>query len=238
MPNLDYFILGEGPVVLFLHGWGQNKEMMLSLANRLKRNYKCILVDMPGFGSSDYNGEKSLDEYCKSIHDFLLLKLHVKPDYIVGHSFGGKVALHYYLKYRTVSGLVLVASPVLKPVRRLKYYINLYLYKIKKHLKIKNDMGSSDYKSSGDMKNFFVHVVNSHYDKCLKSVYIPVLLVYSKEDEKVDFRKAKKLKRKIKKSKLKVIKGDHFAYLSNEKIISMEINSFIKENGVNREYYL
>ena len=99
MPNLDYFILGNGPVILLLHGWGQNKEMMLPIANKLKKNYKCVVIDMPGFGNSEYNNEANLDEYCKTISDFLLLKLHLKPKYIIGHSFGGKVAFHYYLKY-------------------------------------------------------------------------------------------------------------------------------------------
>ena len=69
-------------------------------------------------------------------------------------------------------------------------------------------------------------------------MYIPFLLIYSKEDEKVDFKMAKKLEKKLVKSRLRVIKGDHFAYLNNENIVSMEINNFIKENELKREYYL
>ena len=88
------------------------------------------------------------------------------------------------------------------------------------------------------MKSFFVSVVNSHYNKLIKNVKIPVLLIYSKEDEKVDFSRAKKLNNKLIKSRLRVIKGDHFAYLSNERIVSMEINDFFKENENKREYYL
>ena len=95
MPDLDFFIVGNGPVVLFLHGWGQNKEMMLPLAKELKRKYTCVFIDMPGFGNSKYNNEKDLNEYCKTIYDFLLLKLHRLPSYIIGHSFGGKVAVNY-----------------------------------------------------------------------------------------------------------------------------------------------
>ena len=238
MPNLDYFVLGEGPVILFLHGWGQNKEMMLSLANKLKKNYKCIIIDMPGFGNSEYNNEKTMDEYCKTIHDFLLFKLHVQPACIIGHSFGGKVGIHYYLRYKYVKGLVFIASPILKPKRSIKFYLKLWAYKLMKLFKVKNNMGSVDYKSSGKLKEFFVHVVNTHYDKKIKKIHIPVLLIYSKEDEKVDYAKGRKLYRKLRTSFFKVIKGDHFAYLNNENIVSMEINNFIKENVVKREYYL
>ena len=238
MPKLDYFILGKGPDILFLHGWCQNKEMMIPLVNRLKKNYRCIVVDMPGFGSSQYNNELTMDEYCKSIHDFLLLKLHINPLYIIGHSFGGKVALHYYLKYGKVKGITLIASPILKPKRSIKFYFKLYLYKIRRLLKIKNNMGSKDYREANELRRFLVHVVNTHYNKKIKKIKIPLLLIYSKEDDKVDFIRAKQLHKKTYKSTLRVIKGDHFAYLNNENIVSMEINNFIKENGIKREYYL
>lgn len=239
MPSLDYFILGEGPVVLLLHGWGQNKEMMLPIANKLKKNYKCIGVDMPGFGNSEYNEEANLDEYCKTISDFLLFKLHLKPKYIIGHSFGGKVAINYYLKYRNIKAISLIASPILKPKRSIKYYIKVILYKLKKKLNIKNNMGSEDYLATKDsMKKFFINVVNTHFNKKIKYINIPILLIASKKDNKVEYRKIKKLHKILKTSRLRVIKGDHFAYLDNENIVSLEINNFIKENEKKREYYL
>jgi pimeloyl-ACP methyl ester carboxylesterase len=238
LPNLDYFILGKGPVILFLHGRGQNKEMMMPLVNRLKKHYTCVAIDMPGFGNSDYNQEINIEEYTKTIHDFLLLKLHLSPLYIIGHSFGGKVAIEYYLRYGHIKGVVLIASPVLKPKRTMLFYWNTIVYKIKKKLKIKTSMGSSDYRNAKELKSLLVSVVNTHYDKKLKNIKIPLLLIYSKEDKKVDFIKAKKLKNKVKKSTLKVIKGDHIADLNNENKVSMEINNFIKENRLKREYYL
>ena len=188
MPKLDYFIIGNGPIILFLHGWGQNKEMMFPFLDELKRKYTCVFIDMPGFGNSEYNNEKDIDEYCKTIHDFLLLKLHINPKYIVGHSFGGKVGLHYYLKYGNIKGITLIASPILKPKRGFKYYFKVYLYKMKKLLKIKCNMGSVDYKNTKkEMRGFFINVVNTHYNKRLKEIKIPLLLIYSKKDEKVDY---------------------------------------------------
>lgn len=239
MPELDYFIIGKGPIVLFLHGWGQNKEMMAPLVEKLEKKYTCVFIDMPGFGNSEYNKEKNMDDYCKTIHDFLLLKLHLNPQYIVGHSFGGKVGLHYYLKYGKIKGITLISSPILKPKRGIKYYIKVYLYKIRKRFKVKNNMGSEDYKNTKDeMKGFFINVVNTHYNKRLKDIKIPLLLVYSKNDNKVEYKKAKILYKKTKKTRLRVINGDHFAYLDNRNIVSMEINNFIKENEKKREYYL
>ena len=239
MPDLDFFVLGEGPVVLLLHGWGQNKEMMLSLAERLKYKYKCVVIDMPGFGNSKFNNEKNMEDYVVRIHEFLTQNLKLHPKYIVGHSFGGKVAFQYYLKYGYIKGIVLIASPVLKPKRNLSYYVKIFAYKLMKKFKIKNKMGSDDYRNTNHkMRSFFVNVVNTHYDKILNKIRIPLLLIYSKEDEKVEFSRAKRLKRKLNKSRLKVIKGDHFAYLTNENVVSLEINNFIKEIENKRELYL
>ena len=36
MPNISYIKEGKGEVILLLHGWGQNKEMMLPLIDNLK----------------------------------------------------------------------------------------------------------------------------------------------------------------------------------------------------------
>ena len=55
MPNLDYFIIGKGPVVLFLHGWGQNKEMMKPLAEQLKHKYTCILTYIVEYVNVKFN---------------------------------------------------------------------------------------------------------------------------------------------------------------------------------------
>ena len=196
MPHLDFFVVGEGPVVLFLHGWGQNKEMMFPLVELLKGRYKCVVVDMPGFGGSEYNNEKDLNEYCKSIHDFLLMELKLNPKYIVGHSFGGKVALAYYLKYKGIKGITFISSPLLKPKRGILYYFKVLAFKMKKKLGIMSNMGSVDYRNCLDsMKGFFVSVVNTHFNKSIKEVKIPVLLFYSKGDNKVEFKRGKKLEK-------------------------------------------
>ena len=50
--RICYEIMGEGRNIVMLHGWGQNKEMMLPLANRLKNKFRITIIDLPGFGLS------------------------------------------------------------------------------------------------------------------------------------------------------------------------------------------
>ena len=96
--------------ILFLHGWGQNIEMMKKIADPLKDNNRIIILDLPGFGESEEPKTAwSLDDYVKMIHS-LLDKLNIQAVSLVGHSFGGKIALLYASTYK-INKLVVLASP-------------------------------------------------------------------------------------------------------------------------------
>ena len=52
--NVNYIILGSGDsYVVFLHGWGGSTESFKYVAENLKLNKKCLIVDFPPFGKSD-----------------------------------------------------------------------------------------------------------------------------------------------------------------------------------------
>lgn len=229
MPNISYIKEGEGEVILLLHGWGQNKEMMFPLIDNLKEKFTCVVVDLPGFGDTPFDNSINIEEYVNNLRKFLIDN-NITPKYIIGHSFGGKVAIHYYLKYKDVEKLIIIASPLLKPKRGLKYYYKIYKYKLKKKFKIKEkNAGSSDYKNcKKEMRCFFVNVVNTHYNKKLKKVDIPVLLIWGKGDKQVPLNKAKQLSKKIKDNKLVVLEGDHFAYLENIELTKLYICNFLR----------
>ena len=229
MPNISYIEEGKGDIILFLHGWGQNKEMMYPIISELKEKYKCVVLDLPGFGKSLFDNSKDIEEYVSSIRCFLE-KNGLLPKYIVGHSFGGKLALEYYFKYKDIDKMVFIASPILKPKRSIKYYYKVYKYKILKKINIvSKNVGSEDYKNcKKEMKSFFVKVVNTHYDKKVKDINIPVLLIWGDKDNQVKLDKGKKLNKIIKSSQLYILKGSHFAYLDNIEFTKLVIQKFIR----------
>ncbi len=229
MPNnISCVVEGKGDTILFLHGWGQSKESMIPLIETLKNKYKCVLIDLPGFGKSDFNNAKNIEEYTEYIRKFLEAN-NLLPRYIVGHSFGGKVAVEYYLKYKDIDKLFIIASPILKPKRHLNYYYKVIKYKLKKRLKIKGNEGSEDYKNcSKEMKSFFVSVVNTHYDKLVRNIEIPVILIWGNEDEKVPLKKACELNKKLKNSELYIMNGDHFAYIKNIEFTKLVIQKHLR----------
>jgi pimeloyl-ACP methyl ester carboxylesterase len=101
------------PVVL-LHGAGCNLEdMYVALGERLAARHRVILVDRPGQGwSARRHGEGHLPSYQAAVLRELLDRLGVERVILVGHSWGGAVALSFALDYpQRAAGLVLLATP-------------------------------------------------------------------------------------------------------------------------------
>ena len=72
--NIDYFgkdfsvnyeIINNDKknVIVFLHGWGANKEIMKMAFVKELKNMKHIYIDMPGFGKSSNNYVLSTIDY-------------------------------------------------------------------------------------------------------------------------------------------------------------------------------
>jgi pimeloyl-ACP methyl ester carboxylesterase len=101
------------PVVL-LHGAGSNLEdMRLALGERLAARYRVILVDRPGLGfSARKHGEGSSPAYQATVLRGVLDKLGVDRAILVGHSWGGTLALAFALDFpERAAGLVVIAPP-------------------------------------------------------------------------------------------------------------------------------
>jgi pimeloyl-ACP methyl ester carboxylesterase len=115
---------GSPPVVL-LHGAGSNLEdMHLALSERLAARHRVILIDRPGLGfSARKAGEGSSPSDQAAVLRDVLDALGVDRVIVVGHSWGGTLALAFALDFpERVAGLVLVAPathPGIWPMKRL-----------------------------------------------------------------------------------------------------------------------
>jgi pimeloyl-ACP methyl ester carboxylesterase len=92
--KLYYREEGSGPPVLLIHGFGASTFTWRRVAPELARTNRVILVDLKGFGQSD----KPFDErYSAYDQAELLAQLIEEKDLrdltLVGHSFGGGIAL-------------------------------------------------------------------------------------------------------------------------------------------------
>lgn len=85
---------GDGPPVVFLHGWGlQAKTYSRALPALARSRARVIAPALPGFGTSDaLPGSYTWERLAYWVND-LLDHLGVdEPAFFVGHSFGGGVA--------------------------------------------------------------------------------------------------------------------------------------------------
>jgi len=91
--TLSYEILNpsQNEVLLVLHGWGSNKEIMKQAFGKLLPHYRHLYLDLPGFGKSSNEMILTTEDYA-AIVTLFLEAVGIKPKIAMGHSFGGKVA--------------------------------------------------------------------------------------------------------------------------------------------------
>lgn len=235
--NINYKDFGnqEGKTIVYLHGWGQNIEMMVPIANPFKETHHLIIIDLPGFGSSDDPDYAwTLEDYADMVHS-LLESLNIKKPNLIGHSFGGKISLIYASKY-PVNRLMLLASPFKVKVKKISWKVKL-LKKMKNIPllggvvdKIKSHMGSTDYRNAKPlMRDILVKHVNTDLTETVKKIKCPTFIIWGTNDDAVPVEDAYELKDLINDSGLTIYEGcSHYAYLEKLNQTNAIIASFMK----------
>ncbi|MCY4265610.1 MAG: alpha/beta fold hydrolase [Gammaproteobacteria bacterium] len=86
-------VMGQGPVVLLLHGTGASSHSWRELAPDLAHNYTVVVPDLPGHGFTEapVATDMSLPGMANLLES-LLLTLELRPELAVGHSAGAAIA--------------------------------------------------------------------------------------------------------------------------------------------------
>ena len=111
-----YVKTGSGPVVLLLHGLGCDHTTWLPVIESLARRYTVVAPDLLGHGLSDKpRADYSVGGYANGMRD-LLTVLGIDKVTVVGHSFGGGVAMQFAYQFpERTERMVLVAPGGLGP---------------------------------------------------------------------------------------------------------------------------
>ena len=97
--KLAYLDIGQGPVVIMVHGNMSSSVHYEPLISRIKDKFRCIAVDLRGFGDSSYNNRfDTLEELADDVNAFTEA-LGIDSYYLVGWSNGGGVSLKLCAKY-------------------------------------------------------------------------------------------------------------------------------------------
>ncbi len=112
--NLHFVIKGAGRPVVLIHGNPGSSQDWAKLYDPLAARYKAVAFDRPGHGHSDRPNHRDVTVDVQArLLCAALDELRIERPILVGHSWGGALALVYALLYpRDVSGLVLLAPAV------------------------------------------------------------------------------------------------------------------------------
>jgi len=96
---LYYETRGSGAPIILLHGFGGNIYTWRHLIEPLSRDHKLILIDVKGFGKSPKPNDKNYEVRDQAELIFKFVVAHELTNLtLIGHSFGGGVALLTALK--------------------------------------------------------------------------------------------------------------------------------------------
>lgn len=110
-------VQGTGPDLVLIHGAsGSTRDFTFALADRLARDYRVIAFDRPGLGWSDSLGADGVSPMMQAA---LLQKaadqLGVRKPIVLGHSYGGAVAMAWGLTDTPDTAALVVVSGATMP---------------------------------------------------------------------------------------------------------------------------
>jgi len=213
------------PTLFILHGWGSSSERWTGVIERLSgAGYDVLAPDLPGFGQSPPPSVPwNVEEYAAWASQFLQ-SLDVQPLLMIGHSFGGRVAIRLLQQNPSVSrGLVLCASSGLKHPKTLKQqaaYLAAkagnFIFSLPGLSALRNlarrtlyrSIGEYDYyRTDGIMRETF-QLVNEHdLAPGLETFAHPTLILWGDQDKTTPLADAHRFHALIPHSRLEILPG-------------------------------
>ena len=161
-------------------------------------------------------------------------KLGIKKCVLMGHSFGGSVAIYFTVENpQKIKKLVLVASSGIrnrnffKKTKLITFMIVAKIIKIifiivpqrfsqsikKKAYEL---LGSEDYLTDNNMKEIYKKVIQRDLQMEMQKINCPTILICGKKDKSTPINEAYQTQKNIKNSKLRIIKNaGHYPFLDN-----------------------
>ncbi|PIS39684.1 MAG: hypothetical protein COT33_00680 [Candidatus Nealsonbacteria bacterium CG08_land_8_20_14_0_20_38_20] len=228
--------------ILILHGWGSSAQKWSRVKEILNRQgLRVIAPDLPGFGENPPPNEPWLiDDYVEWVKNF---SQGFAPFFLLGHSFGGRIAIKFVLKYpEMVLGLILAGAPAIKSKKQsdvknfvfkifarfsfLPFYQFLrkifYLYFLRKtdYIRLKDEA----------MIGTFKKIISEDLSSYLPQIKTKTLVLWGEKDDYAPVKMAGLIKEKIVNSKLVIFPNvKHSPYLEIPEKLAEVIIEFLRK---------
>jgi len=238
---ISYNIQGDGEkTLLFLHGWGSNKEIWQGCIRELENErISLYAIDLPGFGASQIPLKPmTVGDYAEIVAEFIK-KLELKNVILIGHSFGGRIGIKLVsMRPELIEKLVLVdsagfamdankknlanaAAKIVKPIFKPKFMQGL-------RKKIYKQIGSDYAETSGTMTATYVKTIEEDLTEDLKKITVPTLIIFGEDDTVTPVSYGEKMHSLVPNSKFKILKqAGHFSFLDKPEEFVEVLNKFI-----------
>jgi pimeloyl-ACP methyl ester carboxylesterase len=201
------------PRVVALHGWGRSGADFTSILGGLD----AVAIHLPGFGPTAVpDSVWGTEDYAELVVDAIRP---FAPVVLVGHSFGGRIAVRISARYpELVSGLVLTGAPLVRIAPTGKPKLSYRLAKWANRVGILSDTamearrrkaGSADYNAAqGVMRDIMVTTVNENYDADLAAITTPTWMVWGENDTAAPTAAGKAASERIRGARWTVVPGE------------------------------
>lgn len=195
--KINLRIVGQGEPILILHGWGSSIKSWIKVQKILaEKGFQVIVFDLPGFGKSMIPLRPwSVEDYSNFVLK-LVQKLELSKFFLLGHSFGGRIAIKFVAKYpNKLTGLILCGAPI-GPSDTKSYGLILNMAKLAKKFSFlpgfqffrkifyKYILKKTDYfELKGVMKETFKKIITEDLSSFLTKIRTKTLLLWGEKDE-------------------------------------------------------
>ena len=251
------YLGGRGEPLLMIHGWGVNSEIWISLVDELKLFVSVYVVDLPGMGSSSSISPYTLDNVVKEIK----ANVPIKKFNILGWSLGGQVAMNLaIIMPEFVEKLILMSTtPCFVEKKDWPYGVNKQFF-LNFEMEAKENLNNTlmkffliqtrDINDSKNvmrfLKNTFIEIRDDNKSGMqsalnvlketdlrneVKKIDKPTLIISGDKDRLTSLKSSIWLYEKIKRAKLKEIKGaNHMPFISHRKIMTKSVKKFLQND--------
>ncbi len=242
---------GKAAVVM-LHGMSTSADSFRELMHLLADDYRVIAPDIPGFGYSENTNPYTMEHLIEWLTD-LVEQMDLSSVHLLGHSFGGVLALGQALNYpEVVERLVLVAPAVLvagqypdwlkkvgKNLRLVEAGIVLSRVLLERQIRVpffdadsmdesvwqRRRMDYANSRASADAMNAVAFYDVRPY---LPEVKQPTFIIWGEDDPVVPHEHAEKIERQIPDSRIyKVASCGHIPMLEREQEVAGIVREFL-----------
>ncbi len=231
--------------VLFIHGAGGGEYTWSCQKAFFEKRFNPIILELPGYGASEGEGEKEIGRYAEHVYSFLKA-LGLSKVFLVGHSMGGAITQTLALTHPEVlKGIILVGTGA-----RLRVFPMILdgirndfagtVPKVTEFAYSRKTPSEMIERGVTEMMRCRPEILYSDFLACdrfdimneVDKINLPTLIICGDEDQLTPVKYSQFLHHRIKGSKLEILpEAGHMVMMESPQVFNEKIGEFISKTA-------